>query len=95
MGRKVYVVELGEAEKAELTTMIRRGNGSARQLARGRILLKAANGWVDADIAQAIDVSAGTVERSRKRYVTEGLKGALTEYPRPGQQMTYQFYVTN
>jgi|SRR5438128_2420993 len=86
MAKKVYVVELAEAEKAALSTLIRRGNESARRLARARILLKAADGWIDEAIAEAVDVSTGTVERTRKRYVTEGLHGALTEHPRPGQQ---------
>jgi transposase len=80
------VVELGAAEKAELVTMIRRGKESARRLARARILLKATAGWVDEAIAEAVDVSTGTVERTRKRYVREGLQGALREHPRPGKQ---------
>lgn len=86
MPGKQYVVKLNEAEQARLATMIRRGNCSARQLARARILLKASEGWVDEDIAQAVDVSVGTVERTRKRYAMEGVDGALTEHPRPGKQ---------
>ncbi len=86
MPRKRYWVVLGEAEKEHLSSMIRRGNWSARQLARARILLKASEGWVDADIAQAVDVSVGVVERTRRRYAQEGLDAALTEKPRPGKQ---------
>lgn len=86
MPGKQYVVKLDEAEQARLSTMIRRGNCSARKLARARILLKASQDWVDEDIAQAVDVSVGTVERTRKRYAMEGVDGALTEHPRPGKQ---------
>lgn len=86
MSAKQYVVKLDDAEKARLSAMIRRGNCSARQQARARILLKASDDWTDEDIAQAVDVTVGTVERTRKRFFTEGLDGALTEHPRPGKQ---------
>lgn len=86
MSGKQYVVKLNDAEKARLSSMIRRGNCSARKLARARNLLKASDGWVDEDIAQAVEVSVGTVERTRKRYATEGLDSALSEHPRPGKQ---------
>jgi len=39
---------------------------------------------VDTAISTALHVSVATVEHIRKRFVEEGLDGALTEHPRPG-----------
>jgi transposase len=50
---------------------------------RARILLKAAEGWEDRTIAEALSVGRATVERTRQRFVEEGL-GALADRPRPG-----------
>jgi transposase len=50
---------------------------------RARILLKAAAGVEDSAIAAALSVGRATVERTRQRFVEEGL-GALEERPRPG-----------
>jgi len=86
MPAKRYGVTLNKEQQVQLSRMIRKGTGSARQLARARILLKAHAGWTDARIAQAVDVSVGTVERTRSRYAQEGLEAALTERPRPGKQ---------
>jgi len=48
-------------------------------------LLKAADGLQDDDIADAVETSLPTVERTRKRFV-EGRLQALEEKPRPGKQ---------
>ena len=45
--------------------MLSRGTPSARKLPRARVLLKAAAGWRDQDIAHAVDTSRLTVERIR------------------------------
>lgn len=52
-------------------------------MTRARILLKAAEGWEDRAMAEALSVGHATVERLRKRCVEEGL-GPLVEHPRPG-----------
>jgi transposase len=46
-------------------------------------LLKAADDLTDDQIAAALDVGVATVERTRKRFVEQGLD-ALNERPRPG-----------
>ncbi len=53
----------------------------AKSLAR--ILLKAYEGLTDLEIAAALNTGEATVERTRKRFVEEGL-AALNERPRPG-----------
>ena len=83
MPAKKYIVDLTPDEREHLLQLIRRGKPSARKVARARILLKAADGFTDDLIASALDVGVATVERTRKRFVEEGL-GALNERPRPG-----------
>jgi len=85
MPAKRYHVSLTAAERATLEQMLRRGKHSARRLTRARILLKAADGLQDDDIADAVETSLPTVERTRKRFV-EGRLQALEEKPRPGKQ---------
>jgi len=57
----------------------RRGNTSARKINRAQILLKATEGGSDAQRANAVDTSAITVFRTRKRLVEDGLLEALNE----------------
>jgi transposase len=56
-----------------------------RKLTWARILLKAASGLSDAEIAAALDVGTATVALTRQRFVEASL-GALDEHPRPGAQ---------
>jgi ParB-like chromosome segregation protein Spo0J len=78
--RKVYVVDLSEEEKAQLQSLTKKGKTSARKLNRARVLLLADQGETDQQIAKAVGVGTSTVERIRKRFVTEGsLEAALTE----------------
>ena len=81
-----YPVQLSEAERAQLHTLVGGGAAPARVLTHARILLKAnqgeaGQGWSDASIAGALDVGLSTVARVRERYVREGLAGALWHKP--------------
>lgn len=89
MAAKKYHVALTVLEHKELEQMLRRGNHSARKLTRVRILLGAAEGLSDEEIAAEVDTSVPTVERTRRRFVTEHW-GALTERPRPGKPPVLQ-----
>jgi len=77
MAKKRYIVTLAAEEREMLQTMIRSGTERARKLTRARILLKADEGWQDRAISQALDVGITTVERTRQRFVLEGLDAAL------------------
>ena len=82
-----YRVALTVAQRAELRTLVGAGTAPARMLTRARVLLKADHGeggpgWSDAAIAQALDLHAGTVQRIRRQFVTDGLLPAL-ERKRP------------
>ena len=85
MGRERYVVRLKEEERDQLERLIRGGMNPARKVARARILLKADAAWGIERIVEALDTSAGTVCRTKRRYLEGGLKRALEEDPRPGQ----------
>lgn len=77
-----FEVRLSEAARAELHTLLSRGQVPARTQTRARILLRANRGeagagWTDAAIAGALEVGLSTVARVRQRYVRDGLEAAL------------------
>ena len=84
MPKKKYLVTLSEAEREQLEQLLRGGTTATRKLTRARILLKAAEGWTDERIAEALAVGRATVERTRERFVECNLE-ALHERPRPGK----------
>ena len=79
-----YRVELSEAERDELATLLSGGRQAARKLKRAQILLAADGGANDAAIASCIGVGESTVYRTKRRFVEGNLEAALTEEPRPG-----------
>jgi transposase len=84
MPAKKYHVALTAEDRTTLEQMRRRGKQSARRLTRARILLKAADGLRDDEMAEAVETSLPTVERTRKRFAVHRLH-ALDERPRPGK----------
>ena len=85
MGRERYLIRLEREERNQLERLVRAGRSPARKVALARILLKADDGWGLGRIVEALDISAGTVCRTKRRYLEGGLKRALEEEPRPGQ----------
>ena len=81
MPGKIYVVQLSSSERHHLENILSSGSEKARKLTRARILMKADEGWTDAQIKEALDVSRPTIERIRRRYVQEGLSAALNRKP--------------
>ena len=79
-----YIVDLTAAEQAELCHLIKQGKPAARKVARAHMLLHAAEGATDAEIAATLRVGLATVHRTRQRFGEEGLATALTERWRPG-----------
>jgi transposase len=79
---KKYKVTLTTEERNSLQDLIAAGQASAQKLAHARILLKAdaapgGPAWIDARIAEAVEVNVTTVERVRERFVEHGLEAAL------------------
>lgn len=81
---KTYHVTLTNDEREQLLAMTKRGKVAARQVNRAHILLHAHAGATDDVMAYALHLGTATVERTRKRFVEEGLEAALAERPRPG-----------
>jgi transposase len=81
---KKYHVTLTNDDREQLLAMTKRGKIAARQVNRAHILLHAHAGATDEVIAHALHIGTATVERTRKRFVEEGLEAALAERPRPG-----------
>ena len=79
-----YRVELTQAERDELTTMLSGGKHAARKVKRAQILLAADAGNSDETIAGAVSVGCSTVYRTKRRFVEGNLQRALSEEPRPG-----------
>jgi transposase len=72
-------VELSDDDRARLSVVLHRGKANARCLTRARILLKANEGWSDAELVEAFDVCANTVTNVRKRFVEGGLDAVLQD----------------
>lgn len=81
---KKYVVRLSDRERTHLRSLIRRGQESARILARARVLLLADEGCTDDQIAASVHVGTTTIERLRRRFMADGLEQTLRDRPRPG-----------
>jgi hypothetical protein len=84
--KKKYPVILSETEREQLKQLIAAGTALARKLTHARILLKADQspegpGWVDEQVAEAVETSQPTVCRVRKQYFEEGLQAALNRRP--------------
>ena len=81
---KLYTVSLSDADRLLLQRTSKDRKIPRRKALQARILLKADSGpegpeWSDTKIAEAFDVSTQTVERLRKRTVTDGVDAALQE----------------
>lgn len=85
MPKKKYIVDLAADERETLHQLIKRGKPSARKVTRARILLHASDGLTDEQIGAALNTGSATIERTRRRFVEEGL-GCLNERARPGQR---------
>ncbi len=85
------LVRLTADQRAQLEKMIAAGRHAAAALVHARILLKAdigpgRPGWGDAAIAEAVECSAGTVARVRKRFAEGGLDAAVHRRKPTGRQ---------
>jgi transposase len=92
---KKYKVTLTAEERNSLQGLIAVKKTAAKKVIHARILLKADAGpdgpaWIDARIADALEVVVSTVERIRQRFVEEGLEAALDrkKQDRPSRQRT-------
>ncbi len=77
-------IELSDEERCELERTARAEKRPWREVQRARIVLHAADGLADTEIAARLDTSAGLVGRWRRRFFEDRLDG-LTDKPRAGR----------
>jgi transposase len=82
---KKYRVTLTPEERQELQALNAKGKAQARKLAHARVLMQvdetAGAARTDEETADALNLSARTVERVRERFVEQGLAAALLPKP--------------
>jgi transposase len=84
-----FIVRLSGEQRQQLEQLAATGKRPAATITRARVLLKAdadAGGWPDDRIAEALDVSAATVARVRKKFVRQGLEAAVQRRRPTGRQ---------
>ena len=82
-GRPTIPIKVTEQERAHLEALTRRRSAPAREVSRARMILLAAQGCSNTEIARRTAVCAPTVSYWRRRFHQRGLLG-LTELPRSG-----------
>ncbi|WP_213954273.1 IS630 family transposase [Variovorax sp. dw_954] len=80
-------VVLSDEEHAELTRLVRSKLTSVRLAQRARIVLLAADGIQNKDIAEQLDIGRVQVARWRERYVQSRLAGIERDLPRGAPPM--------
>src|SRR5512147_286582 len=83
-GADKYLVDLTSEEQGYRLDVVRKGKTTARRVARAPVLLRAAEGAADEEIAETRHLGLSTVHRTRQRFVDEGLTAALSERSRSG-----------
>jgi hypothetical protein len=81
-----HVVTLTEAERADLTKLVRTGRAAARTIQHAQVLLKTDAGphgprWTDEAIRTAFGVGLTAIARIRRRFVEAGVEAALHRRP--------------
>jgi transposase len=71
-------------EQRESLEQLRGKPLSRKQQYRREILLRADEGDTDREIADELGIHAATVQRTRRRFVEDGMEAALADKPRPG-----------
>ncbi len=83
-----YVIELAPAERAILESTSRRYSAPYRDVVRARVVLLAADGQENTEIARRLDTPVQIVSKWRKRFFEEGLAG-LAERSRTGRRPAF------
>jgi transposase len=84
VARVAAAIELSEQEERELRTVLRTPSVSQQQAMRARIVLRAADGATNTQIAAEVGVSLPTVGLWRRNFCERGLDG-LVDAPRSGR----------
>jgi len=79
-----FQIDLGTEEKTSLEALARRYTSAYRDVIRAKIVLYAAQGLPNDEIAQRLDTPRQVVSKWRKRFFQQGMAG-LEELPRQGR----------
>lgn len=79
------VVQLGDGDRQQLRSLLRKGRASARCLTRARVLLAAADQLTDEEIIEQLEVSPSLVYDVRRRFVRAGLTAAIQRRAHPAR----------
>ena len=77
-------IVLSDAERAELQSWMRRRTSAAGLALRAKIVLAAADGGSNVELADRLELDRGTIRKWRNRFVQYRCDGLLDE-PRPGR----------
>jgi transposase/transcriptional regulator with XRE-family HTH domain len=83
--RVAIQIDLTDDICKQLEKLTRSPSSPVRLVERCRIILLAAKGWKDKDIASELSISRQKASRWRKRYAADGLAGIEQDAPRPGR----------
>ena len=78
-------VILNYEQRQQLEQQSRARSLPARQVERARIVLRAADGWQDKDIARELSITPEKAARWRNRFLDGGLAALQKDAPRPGR----------
>src|SRR5215213_6066573 len=88
MPASAAALPISPGDKAILRRWANAAQAPAALVRRAKILLLAAEGVANSEIAERLEVSRPTVIAWRKRYVRQGLTGGLADRPRAGRPQT-------
>lgn len=80
--RKAAKIVLTDSERTELNGWLRAPTAEVRRVLRARIVLLAAQGWQNKDIADEVNANPNTVVRWRARFAANRLAGIVQNRPR-------------
>ena len=87
-GKSPFRIELSEDERRALTTVAARYSSSYRDVVRAKVVLYAAQGLSNEEIAARVDLPRQIVSKWRKRFFEQRLEG-LKEAPRQGRPRVF------
>src|SRR5215212_594968 len=81
-------ITLSETEERELRRRAGQYTRPHREVIRAKVVLLAAEGLNDTEIARRLDCTDKTAAKWRRRFMAEGIAG-LDERPRPGRPRSF------
>jgi len=86
MWERAEALEVRPADRAALEALVRAGSTPQKVALRAAIILGAAKGHSNRQLAHALGTSRPTIVLWRKRYEAAGIPGLLHDAPRPGRR---------